>query len=271
MMGVDDFFELFLEELRQHKDLWVYYKFLSDPAKMKFRKAYLCQRLQYIMDHIGPREQTIWDCGCGYGTTALFLAMNGYRIYGTTLEFYFKQIEKRKKFWSRYGNADLFECKYEDLYSSDYKNSFDTIILQDTLHHLEPIGEAVQILSEALRENGKLLVVEENGSNLIQNVKLLKQRGLNKKVEYYDDQLQKTVVFGDENIRSLAKWKKIFKKSDLQILDSSVNYIRLLPPSAFDKGYEKAVKKEQLLTKQFLLTRYFYFGINFMVVKTRRD
>ena len=37
----------------------------------------------------------VFDLGCGYGTTALFLVLNGYRVEGITLEFYFKTIKKR--------------------------------------------------------------------------------------------------------------------------------------------------------------------------------
>src|SRR5436190_4846706 len=134
-MTVDKFFDLFLEELGNNKNLWRYYKFLDSPKKFIFRKAYFCQRLQYIADNIGNKDQNIWDCGCGYGTTALFLAMNGYKVYGTTLEFYFEEINKRKDFWKQYGNTDLFEAVYEDLSTSIYEKKFDTVILQDTLHH----------------------------------------------------------------------------------------------------------------------------------------
>jgi SAM-dependent methyltransferase len=267
-MTVPDFFELFLEELRSDQTLWYYYKFLADPKKLGFRKAYFCQRLQYIMDHIGSKEQAIWDCGCGYGTTALFLAMNGYHVHGTTLEFYFREIEKRKQYWRRFGNVDLFNAVYEDIYSSNYTNQFDTILVQDTLHHLEPIDKALKVLHHALKNNGKLLVVEENGGNIIQNIKLIRQRGFNKVVEVYDESLQKTVVFGDENIRSLSQWKKILRNDGFSIETDSVEHIRLLPPASFASDYQNAIVRERKLVKKTLLRKYFYFGINFMAHKT---
>src|SRR5204862_1776514 len=149
----------------------------------------------------GNKDQNIWDCGCGYGTTALFLAMNGYKVYGTTLEFYFEEINKRKDFWKQYGNTDLFEAVYEDLSTSIYEKKFDTVILQDTLHHLEPIDKALKVLKESIRLNGKLLVVEENGCNIFQNIKLFIRRGFHRTTEYYDEKLSKVVIFGNENIR----------------------------------------------------------------------
>ena len=266
-MSVSEFFELFLEELKADKTLWYYYKFLADPKKLGFRKAYFCQRLQYVLDNTGRTDQIIWDCGCGYGTTALFLAMNGYRVQGSTLEFYFKEIEKRKQYWSRFGDASLFEARYEDIYSCRYSDQFDTIILQDTLHHLEPLDPALEILHQALRQDGKLLIVEENGANIIQNVKLLRQRGFNKKVEVFDESLQKTVVFADESIRPLRQWEKLLLKKGFTVQKTSVQYIRFLPPQSFLKAYSDAIKKEQRLAGKRLLTRYFYFGVNFIAKK----
>jgi len=267
-MTVDEFFDLFLEELKSNQALWYYYKFLGDPKKLGFRKAYFCQRLQYIIDHIGPVDQRIWDCGCGYGTTALFLAMNGYRVYGSTLEFYFKEIEKRKNYWKQFGDSSLFEAAYEDIYTLDFTNCFDTIILQDTLHHLEPITEALEIFHRSLRKDGKLLVIEENGANLIQNLKLIKQRGFKKIGKLYDETLKKEVLFGNENIRSLSHWRKLLTDKGFSIDDSSVRNIRFLPSSSFVRNYENAIRKEEKIAKQFsLLKEYFYFGINFIVTK----
>src|SRR4051812_47768388 len=163
MMSVEVFFQHLLAELTENKSLWAYHKFLTDPRKLLFRKAYFCQRLQYIVDHIGSGNQPIWDCGCGFGSTALFLAMNGYKVRGTTLEFYYDQIEKRKKFWSVFGDADLFDCSYQDLFTTSQKKEFATIIVQDTLHHLHPLEPALDILHRSLKEDGRLIVIEENG------------------------------------------------------------------------------------------------------------
>jgi SAM-dependent methyltransferase len=262
-MTVSAFFDLFLEELRQNEQMWTYYKFLTDPKKLLFRKAYFCQRLQYVLDHIGTKEQATWDCGSGYGTTALFLAMNGYKVYGSTMEFYFDELEARKKYWAAYGDSSLFECVYENILDSNYKQRFDTIILQDTLHHLEPIHDALAILHNAIKPNGKLLVLEENGSNIIQNAKLFLRRGLKKTVTYRDERLGKTLTFGNENIRSLGKWRSLLAHHGFDIDDKTTSFIRLYPPSLF-KSYEYTISKEQAIaSKSSLLRKYFYFGINF--------
>ena len=64
------------------------------------------------------QREAIWDCGCGYGTTCIFLALNGIETYGTTLEFYFETVQKRKEYWSRYGDTSLFTCTYENLFDN---------------------------------------------------------------------------------------------------------------------------------------------------------
>ena len=97
-MEIEVFFDLLLKEIKLNDDLSQYYKFHASDRRFKFRKAYFVQRLQYIIDHM-PKNKTVkvFDLGCGYGTTALFLALNGYRVEGITLEFYFKTIKKRMR------------------------------------------------------------------------------------------------------------------------------------------------------------------------------
>lgn len=262
------FFELFLKELEQERSLWSYYKFHSDPTCFDFRKAYFCQRLQYVIDHAGSSQSSILDVGCGYGTTAIFLALNGYKVHGTTLEFYFKVIPERIRYWSAFGDLSGFSYDYEDLFDSSVpRGRYDRIIVQDTLHHLEPLPEALGILRGLLNPGGRIIVVEENGNNLVQSLKLYRQRGNKRVIEFYDERLRKTILLGNENIRSLETWKREFERQGLKMDPSSVHYVRALPPSIFNRlGYIKAIDVEQGLWKRFpILKEYFFFGINFMV------
>jgi SAM-dependent methyltransferase len=272
MMTVEVFFQHLLAELNENRSLWPYHKFLTDERKIFFRKAYFCQRLQYIIDHIGAPGQPVWDCGCGYGTTALFLAMNGYPVKGTTLEFYYEQIPARKKFWSRFGDADLFDCSYEDLFTTDYRSQFSTILVQDTLHHLYPLGPALDVLHRSLSENGRLIVIEENGKNIIQRAKLLKHRGFNKRVEVWDEVLHKKLSFADEQIRGYRSWKDLLHRHGFVVDDNSLAFIRLFPPSFFKKGiYDNVIRREKWISRKVhLLNTYFYFGLNFIARKSEK-
>ncbi|MEQ8623535.1 MAG: class I SAM-dependent methyltransferase [Vicingaceae bacterium] len=269
-MTVEQFFEHFIEELKENADLHYYYKYLADPAKYEYRKAYFCQRLQYIADHVTDPNLKIWDCGCGFGTSAIFLSINGIASHGTTLEHYIKQIPKRLKYWSQFGDVSKFTYSYENIFDHEFEaDSYDLIIIQDTLHHLEPLNEALQILNKVLKKEGKLLIIEENGNNIIQNAKLFLQRGNKRIIKIYDEKLKKHLLLGNENIRSLSKWESEFQKEGFSIEQSSVEYIRYYLPFMFpnDKAKQKVEKEQQLWKKSPFLKEYFFFGINFMVQK----
>ena len=269
-MSVEHFFELFLKELETHPSLRSYYKFLESKSGFDFRKAYFCQRLQYISDQIKNQQSKIWDIGCGYGTTDIFLAMNGFATYGSTLEFYYKEIPQRLKYWSAFGDTSLFKAGYENLFDmTQPPENCDYLILQDTLHHLEPLDEALEICSKALKPSGKLIAVEENGNNLIQSFKLYLQRGNKRIIEQYDETLKKNIVIGNENIRSLKHWDAAFSSHRLKIDTEHLQYIRLYPPPFFKwKKYEEALQSEQKIWRNnSLLKEYFFFGINFTASK----
>ena len=270
-MTVEEFFTHFVEELKENEDLRYYYKYLEDESKFEYRKAYFCQRLQYIIDHIDANQDLrIWDCGCGFGTTAIFLAINGIKSHGTTLEHYIKQIPKRLDYWSKFGDMSLFTYSYENIFDHQFEaSSYDLIIIQDTLHHLEPLADALKILHHVLSKDGHLLIIEENGNNVIQNTKLYLQRGNKRIIEIYDEQLQKNILLGNENIRSLNTWSKEFSKQGFEVENETVQYIRYYLPFMFpNKNADARVSKEQRLWKSnSFLKEYFFFGINFMVQK----
>lgn len=270
MHTVDSFFELFIKELETNPDLRQYHRIINSKQSYLFRRAYYQQRLEYIVKNIEKQNARILDIGCGYGTTSILLTMLGHKVTGITLEYYFEQIENRLKFWNEHFDASNIEIKYENIFKSDYKDEeFDYIIAQDTLHHIEPIDEAMQIFQKILNSSGKILVSEENGNNLICNLKHFKERGFKRVIEIYDEKLGEKMLFGNENTRGMAQWEKIFDRNGFFIEKGNTEYIRLFPPSHFRKyGREKVIKKEQKLYKKSgLLKKYFFFGINFTARK----
>lgn len=274
-----------MEELRHHDKLREYYKYHDDPAKLPFRKAYFCQRLQYVFDSVkshsklserNPLDKTenskldIWDCGSGYSTTQIFLALNGIASRGSTLEFYYEHLPQRFDFWGKYGDMSLVKVDYANVFDTEVKeNSEDIILLQDTLHHLEPLNEALKIFHRTLRPGGFLLAIEENGNNLVQRMKLYRYRGKNRIIEYYDEGLGRKVLMGNENIRPLKKWQAEFEKAGFKWDSGSVQFVRLFPPSFFEKSPPaNVVEREQRIWKNnALLREYFFFGVNFRAGK----
>ncbi|HEX2868923.1 MAG TPA: class I SAM-dependent methyltransferase [Ignavibacteriales bacterium] len=269
-----EFFELFEKELDSYNSsdsygIKDYYKFAQKGLFYPWRKAYLLQRLEYIYDNIVKEHPSrVWDVGCGFGTSSLFLAMNGIASKGSTLEWYHKLLPQRKEFWKAYGNPDLFSVNVENLFEiSIPKDSADFILVQDTLHHLEPIDEALRIFHETLRENGKMVVVDDNGNNIMQRIKLYMYRKNNRVIEFYDENLQKKILFGNENVRSFAKWEDLFHKNKFEI--SNVQFIRLFPPLLVNSSNLNSLidVEQRLWRKSGFLKEYFYWGLDFVASK----
>ncbi len=261
------------DELRQNRSLYPYYKLTDGTVQQQqFRKAYFLQRLEYIDQYVDlSKKPVIWDCGCGYGSTCLYLAMNGQPTYGTTLEFYADQIEQRKAFWRNYGNADLFDYEYANVFDQQVpQEKYDYIILQDTLHHIEPLDEALPIFYNALKKGGKLILIEENGGCLIKRAMLYKQRGRKRVVTVYDEVLQKKVLMGNENIRTEQQWRKAFDGTGFHLEEDSVRYIRCRFPWRYrENNLQQVIEDEQHIAARNRLKRqYAFFGLNMVFTKS---
>jgi SAM-dependent methyltransferase len=266
-ISVEDFYQHLLLEIQEHPELKGYYRFLQNPKTTTWRKAYFCQRLEYIERQVKNRK-AIWDVGCGYGTTGIFLALNGYKVHGSTLEYYFKEIPGRLKYWAKVGDISGFSYDYEDLYDYEGKNQFDCIIVQDTIHHTEPIQKALALFHQSLTANGKVIAVEENGKNIIQRFKLYLQRGNKRIIEMHDPQLNKTILLGNENIRPYNTWKQLFASAGFEVKENETEYVRVLPPFMFGENYTKSIAKEQSMWRRNTLLRdYFFFSLSFCAYK----
>jgi 2-polyprenyl-3-methyl-5-hydroxy-6-metoxy-1,4-benzoquinol methylase len=269
-MDVSQFIELFIKELETNRDLHNYYKLLQKDRRFLFRKAYIEQRLQYVNRHLERSGRSIWDAGCGYGTTALFACLNGHHVLGTTLEFYYDQVQQRLDYWSRYGDLSGLQIEYNDIFLANHeKQHFDTIILQDTLHHLEPVNRALELFHRSLKPDGKLIISEENGNNPYIILKNFAKRGFNRVKNVYDERLGKTIVFGNENARGLQCWEKLLNINGFYIDHKQIEYIRYFPPVLFHyTGYLDLIEKEHRIGKRNRLAKEFlFFGMNFTALK----
>ena len=260
------FFEIFLKELAENKNLQYYYRFLEDPKRFEFRKSYFLKRLNFIYNQIDKPNSLIWDCGCGFATTAFFLTLNGHKVIGSTIEHYFDEIQKRTHFYKQYGDLSKLEIKYEDVFEHHSNNlKYDFIIIQDTLHHLEPLNVALDLVKSLLAQNGKAIVVEVNGSNWFEQLKYFKLRGFKKVIKMYDEHLKKEIMFGNENIRTYSQWNKAFNVSGLKIEPETTEYIRFYYPYYYkNKTIETVQQQEDKLWRQnSFYKKYFFFGLNF--------
>ncbi|MDD3012733.1 MAG: class I SAM-dependent methyltransferase [Candidatus Gastranaerophilales bacterium] len=269
-MSVDNFFEILIKEMDENKELRDYHRLFKNPSFFELRKAYFCQRLRFLIDQIKDPNVNVWDLGCGHGTTSFFLAMNGIKSHGTTIgDHYFTGISKRRSFWDKYGDTSLFTTTYENLFdSSQADDSYDYIILQDTLHHLEPVQQVFSILHKNLRTNGKIIILEANGGNFIHQLKLFCIRGNKRIIEVYDHQLKKNLLYGNENFRSIKQWQSELKKQNF-IIENNVQYIKFFPQFFYNgKNTEEIINLEKQITQKWpTIKENLFFGMNFVAAK----
>jgi len=269
-MNIEEFFELFEQELKQNKALTSYHRFTNEASLYNFRKSYLEQRYAYVVKNIPKSHSLIWDVGCGYGTTCFLLASMGHKVIGTTLEYYFEQIDTRLEFWSKYIDISNIDFEYNTIFDTNYpKEYFDYILAIDTLHHIEPFSESVQLFHNALKPKGSIIICEENGNNIINRAKNFKTRGCKRITTMYDPRLQKEILFGNENTRSLKQWQREFSVAPFVLDKDSIEYIRMFLPHYYKgKNTSQIIEQEQALWKKYaFLKEYFFFGLNFTVSK----
>jgi SAM-dependent methyltransferase len=268
-MNVPEFIELLIAELDINPALRSYYRLLEKPSRRYWRQAYLEQRLQFIDNTLGRQPKNLLDVGCGYGTTAIFACLNGHRVKGTTLEFYFEQLRPRLEYWSQFGDLSKLEIAYENLFDNHGQPAgYDHIIVQDTLHHLEPIADACRILYDRVKPGGSLIVVEENGNHPYIRAKNFAIRGFNRVGEIYDERLGKMIPFGNENARSFRAWKGILTLAGFTVHDAEL--VRILPPFCYSAGtYRKRMALEQQYGKHpGPIKNYLFFGFNCEAIKS---
>jgi len=271
-MKLEFFFNLLEQELKQNPALTKYHKFINNKYLYHFRKSYVEQRFNYLLRNTDKENAVIWDVGCGYGTTGFFLASKGFEVVCTTIEYYFDKINSRLQYWKNFIDLSKITFEYKNIFDSiSDKREFDYIIAIDTLHHLEPFNEAVNIFHNSLKPNGKIIVCEENGNNLINNIKHFGERGFKKIINIYDEKLKKEILFGNENTRSLKRWRKEFSIVPFMFDENSIEYIRFYFPHVYKKlKTEIIIEKEQKLWKKSpLLREFFFFGINFVIIKSK--
>jgi|WetSurMetagenome_2_1015567.scaffolds.fasta_scaffold47815_3 SAM-dependent methyltransferase len=273
-MQVEEFLDLFIKELETNEYLRDYYRLLESRERYLWRKSYIEQRLQYVYERIDTKNINIWDVGCGYATTAIFLALNGYHVFGNTLEFYFEKINKRLEYWSRFGDLSNLTVQYANLFDIKVNpDSFDVIIAQDTLHHLEPADEALHVLYSALKPGHKLIVTEENGRSWLIRYKNFIKRGTNRISEYYDVHLKKSILFGNENARSIGDWSTLFTIQGFEIPHGGIEFIRIIPPFVYNSAnYHLIRQKEQNIYKNLpMIAEFLFLGINFTGIKPKQQ
>ena len=103
-----------------------------------------------------PKGSRVLDIGCGSGWTSVFLGKTGYVVTGLDIAPKKIAIAREK---ARAYQVDV-EFVVKDVDELDYKQQFDAILMYATLHHCLHEEEALRNCYAALKDGGRLLLIE---------------------------------------------------------------------------------------------------------------
>ena len=106
----------------------------------------------------------ILDVGCGAGWLALELARLGHRVTG--IDIAGKRVEIARGTAAREGV--VIDYRAIPLEKLEIQEPFDVIVSYGSLHHFPKVTEAVEKISELLKDDGSFLLLENSG-NLIRD------------------------------------------------------------------------------------------------------
>jgi 2-polyprenyl-3-methyl-5-hydroxy-6-metoxy-1,4-benzoquinol methylase len=108
----------------------------------------------FIDASIPDTAKTLLDVGCGDGLVTRLLQLRGYNV--TAIDASLKSIERARK-----NGVDAIHSKLEDYVHAP----FDCVFMSRALHHMPPLDQTLNKISELLSNNGTL-VIEDFGFDL---------------------------------------------------------------------------------------------------------
>lgn len=235
-----------LDYLRQY-----YSGYTAKTTWVRFRALFFAMRLQPVLSYIEQFQQenrrppSILDLGCGFGREAILLGLYGAQVHGVDvspekieLAGKIKQNIEGKQRTSldvNFGVANLFRFAPSQAYDAVYSSA--------TLHHIEPVSDAIQTIASLVAPNGYFFLSDENGYSPVQQFHVQKKIGFAKPRKYLkvDSETGESFRYGNENIRPPFLWARHMRKAHLTPI--SIKYCRFLP--ALDRSLRELVKLER--------------------------
>lgn len=103
----------------------------------------------------------VLDIGTGMGWMAASLAKSGYIV--TTMEEKEEFQDVGKGLAARLGLEDRIEFKVGDITKLSFeRNYFDGVVSYNSLHHIQNVEKAVNVMVASCKKGGKVVIVELN-------------------------------------------------------------------------------------------------------------
>ncbi len=146
-------YNLAFSNISMHFGLW-------DETTKNHRQALLNEnKILAELSNITANDYVI-DLGCGYGTTAIWLAKNiGCHVVGITISK--KQVLEAKEVANQYKVSHLVEFLVMDYHKTNFKNnSFDVAIAIESIAHSAQKQVVIKEIHRILKPNGRLIIAD---------------------------------------------------------------------------------------------------------------
>jgi 2-polyprenyl-3-methyl-5-hydroxy-6-metoxy-1,4-benzoquinol methylase len=249
--------------------LHTYYKGLLDPTqttRIQFRALFFAMRLQPVLSYIqqfklqhnsAPR---ILDLGCGMGLESLLLSLAGAVVHG--IDPWSEMIKfaqyRQTKYQAHYGIQLNLDYEHINLFKYTPSEPYDAVYSSATLHHIEPVSDAIKKISQLIKPDGYFFLSDENGLSPVQQLAVQKKIGWIHPRKFWriDSDTGERYLYGNENIRATFLWGRYMRDAGLK--PQTIKYCRFLPP--LERSVEWSVKWERGLRSIPILTELTAIG-----------
>jgi 2-polyprenyl-3-methyl-5-hydroxy-6-metoxy-1,4-benzoquinol methylase len=159
-----------------------------------------------IFSLLPPPPARVIDFGCGTGWTSEFYAQGGYQVTG--LDISCDMIDIAQKYRKRGGKIDFITGDYE---FCAFNQKYDAAVFYDCLHHALDETAALKCAYNALKEGGRLIVVEPGAGHgtTQQAMETHRKYGTTERPMPPQKTMPILRELGFKNIRALSKLKML--------------------------------------------------------------
>lgn len=240
-----------------------YYRKLirASESVLRFRAVFFAMRLQPVLTYVSQfvdthhRAPNILDLGCRFGLETILIGRSGACVHGIDPERNaILEAAVLKTHYEKQERVEL-DVRYEkaNLFSFNPPETYDAIYSSATMHHIEPMGQAMPLVAKLIKPGGYFFLSDENGLSPAQQLIVQKRIGWmrSRKLWLTDSETGQPFLYGNENIRPPFRWAHLMKQAGLQPV--SLKYCRFLPP--IDWSVERLVKFERVCRNIPLITQ----------------
>lgn len=159
-----------IDDLLQREISFFDNKFFVFTRVSRYATKIFDHHLKHVLEHLDETDR-ILDIGCNDGRHTSFLRKKGYKVFGVDVSK--GALKRRKDSFFSFGEhiekdnlRNSFLCA--DARHPPFKgNTFDKILILETLHHIPDKEMFLRSLSKIMKDNGRIIISEPNPQNLL--------------------------------------------------------------------------------------------------------